>query len=73
MIVGLHYDYVYTHNSYKQILYQTVLRAKALQCKTLDFAFTAELVKKKLGARPKAVYAYVQTTEHLKGSILEFM
>lgn len=73
MIVGLNYDYVYTHNVYKQILYKTVQRAKALQCETLDLAFTAELEKKKLGARPLETYAYVQTTEHLKGSILEFI
>ena len=73
MIVGLNYKYVYAYNCYKQILFQTLLRAKELNCKKLDLAFTAELEKKKLGARPKEVFAYVQSTEHLKGSIMEFI
>ncbi|MFK7796400.1 MAG: GNAT family N-acetyltransferase, partial [Aureispira sp.] len=72
MIVGLNYEYVYNYNCYKQILYKTLLRAKELDCNKLDLAFTAELEKKKLGAKPTEVFAYVQSTEHLKGSILAF-
>ncbi len=70
MIVGLDYEYVYTHNTYKQILYQTLKRARSLGAKALDLAFTAELEKKKLGARPREVYAYVQTAEHYQNSVL---
>ncbi|MEM9920208.1 MAG: bifunctional aminotransferase class I/II-fold pyridoxal phosphate-dependent enzyme/GNAT family N-acetyltransferase [Bacteroidota bacterium] len=73
LIVGLDYDYVYSHKTYKQILFKTLLRARALDCKKLDLAITAELEKKKIGARPKEVFAYMQATEHLKGSILEFI
>ncbi|MEO1628456.1 MAG: GNAT family N-acetyltransferase, partial [Bacteroidota bacterium] len=73
LIVGLDYEYVYTHKTYKQILFKTLLRAKELGCKKLDLAITAELEKKKIGARPKEVFAYTQATEHLKGSILEFI
>ncbi|MDC3388312.1 aminotransferase class I/II-fold pyridoxal phosphate-dependent enzyme [Flavobacteriaceae bacterium] len=73
MIVGLDYNYVYEYNVYKQILYQTVQRAKKLNSIKIDLAFTAELEKKKLGAKPQNVFAYVQSTEHLKGSILEFI
>ncbi len=73
LIVGLDYDYVYSHNTYKQILYQTVQRANKLRCSKIDLAFTAEMEKKKLGARPEKVHAFVQTSEHLKGSILEYL
>jgi 7-keto-8-aminopelargonate synthetase-like enzyme/predicted N-acyltransferase len=73
LIVGLDYEYVYSHKTYKQILFKTLLRARALQCRKLDLAFTAEMEKKKIGARPKEVFAYMQATEHLKGSMLEFM
>ncbi|MEM6685615.1 MAG: aminotransferase class I/II-fold pyridoxal phosphate-dependent enzyme [Bacteroidota bacterium] len=73
LIVGLDYDYVYSHKTYKQILFKTLLRARALNCRKLDLAFTAEMEKKKIGARPKEVFAYMQATEHLKGSMLEFM
>ena len=72
MIVGLDYEYVYEYNCYKQILFQTVIRAKKLNCKKLDLAFTAELEKKKLGAQAIDVFAYVQSSDHLKASILEF-
>ncbi len=73
MIVGLDYRYAYTYNCYKQLLFKSVARARDLNCQKLDLAFTAELEKKKLGARPVPVFAYVQASEHLKGSILEFM
>ncbi len=73
LIVGLDYEYVYKYNCYKQILFQTVLRAKKLGCKKLDLAFTAELEKKKLGAQKLNVFAYVQSSEHLNRSIIEFI
>lgn len=72
LIVGLDYEYVYNYNCYKQILFQTVLRAKKLGCKKLDLAFTAELEKKKLGAQKVNVFAYVQSSEHLNRRIIEF-
>ena len=72
LIVGLDYEYVYEYNCYKQILFQTVIRAKNLGCKKLDLGFSAELEKKKLGAQPVNVFAYVQASEHLTRSILEF-
>lgn len=72
LMVGLNYEYVYEYNCYKQILFQTVLRAKYLGCKKLDLAFTAELEKKKIGAQTVNVFAYVQSSEHLNESIIEF-
>ena len=35
LIVGLDYEYAYEYNCYKQILFQTVIRAKNLGCKKL--------------------------------------
>lgn len=72
LIVALNYEHVYEYNYYKQILFQTVLRAKRLGCKKLDVAFTAELEKKKIGAQTVNVFAYVQSSEHLNESIIEF-
>ncbi|WP_196893956.1 aminotransferase class I/II-fold pyridoxal phosphate-dependent enzyme [Aureivirga marina] len=71
LIVGLDYDYVFKNKTYKQIMYQTLKRAKELDCKKLDLAYTAELEKKKLGAEATEVFAYVQATEHFSHSILE--
>lgn len=71
MIVGLDYKYVREHNTYKQILYQTVKRAKELGCDKLDLAYTAEMEKKKVGAQTYDVYAYTLATEHLSFALLD--
>ena len=71
LLVGLNYEFVREHNTYKQILYQAVVRAKSLGCKNLDLAFTAEMEKKKVGAKIHETYAFVQATEHLSYAILE--
>jgi 7-keto-8-aminopelargonate synthetase-like enzyme len=73
LIVGLDYDYVYQANSYKQILYQTLLRAKALGCQSIDLASTAVLEKKKIGARPYKTYAFSQVTDHFNMAVIEAM
>lgn len=71
LIVGLDYDYVYSLNSYKQILYQTLIRAKQLGKKRLDLAFTAELEKKKIGARPNSVFGFLQLSSHFNAAVLD--
>jgi hypothetical protein len=73
MIVGLDYDLVTSHGTYKQALFQTVLRARALGAKRLDLAFTAEQVKKKVGARAERTTAYVQVQDHFHHAVLEAM
>ena len=73
MLVGLDYEYVKSHNTYKQILFQTVMRARELECSSLDLAFTAELEKKKVGARPKQVCAYIQQMEHYSQAVIGAM
>ncbi|CAM1357766.1 aminotransferase class I/II-fold pyridoxal phosphate-dependent enzyme [Tenacibaculum xiamenense] len=71
MIVGLDYQHVYEVNAYKQILYRTLERAQQKGCTKLDFGFTADLEKKKLGAHPIEVYAYIQAIEHFSHSLLQ--
>ena len=71
LIVGLDYEYVRHYNTYKQILYQTLKRAKQLACKQLDLAFTAESQKRKLGAQAQEVFTYVQAKEHFTHRLLE--
>ncbi|MGK7924417.1 MAG: aminotransferase class I/II-fold pyridoxal phosphate-dependent enzyme [Spirulina sp.] len=73
LMVGLDYEYVMSHNIYKQILYQTVQRSRQLECKTLDLAYTAVLEKKKVGARPYPTCAYVQSLDRYSQAVLESM
>jgi hypothetical protein len=63
-VVGLDYLYVKSHGSYKQILYQTVKRAKKIGCIKVDLAFTAEMEKKKVGAIPQKNHAFFMALEH---------
>ena len=70
LIIGLNYDYVRTHNTYKQMLYQTVMRAKEIGCQKVDLAYTAELEKKKVGARPYQVCAFVQSMDHFNQVVI---
>ncbi|MCB0643989.1 MAG: GNAT family N-acetyltransferase, partial [Phaeodactylibacter sp.] len=73
LIVGLDYRFVRSMNTYKQMLYQTVWRAWELGCEQLDLAFTAELEKKKVGARPEKVCIYVQSMDHFNHAVLSTM
>ena len=73
LIVGLDYEFVRSHGTYKQILYRTVWRAWELGCSSIDLAFTAELVKKKVGARPVQTMAYVQLQDHFNQAIIASM
>jgi len=63
-LVGLDYEYVKENGTYKQILYQTVKRAKQLGCTKVDLAYTAEMEKKKVGAVPEETYGFVMALEH---------
>lgn len=63
-LVGLNYNYVREKGTYKQILYQTVKRAKQLGCTKIDLAFTAEMEKKKVGAKVEENYAFIMALEH---------
>lgn len=63
-LVGLDYDYVAEKGVYKQLLYQSVKRAKELSCNKLDLAYTAEMEKKKVGAKVEKVYGFIMALEH---------
>ena len=50
-----------------------MLRVKELGMTQLDLGYTAELEKKKLGARLQKVTAFVQVSEHFSHKQLEMM
>jgi len=63
-LVGLDYGYVREKGTYKQILYQSVKRARELNCSKVDLAYTAEMEKKKVGAVPEKTFGFVMALEH---------
>ncbi|MFN5416487.1 MAG: aminotransferase class I/II-fold pyridoxal phosphate-dependent enzyme [Flavobacteriia bacterium] len=60
LLVGIDYSINYQINSYKQMLYQVCLRAIELGCKRINFGFSADTEKKKLGAKQINKCAYLQ-------------
>ncbi|MEM0998318.1 MAG: aminotransferase class I/II-fold pyridoxal phosphate-dependent enzyme [Bacteroidota bacterium] len=70
MIVGMDYRVLRSHEVYKQVLYRTVWQAWYHKCESLDLAFTAEAVKKKVGARPVKATAYLQVMDHFNQAVL---
>lgn len=71
LLVGLDDEYLRSHNTYKQVLFQSVERARALGASRMNLAFTADLEKKKLGARPRPTCAYVQLDDDYAAVVME--
>ncbi|MCA9652075.1 MAG: aminotransferase class I/II-fold pyridoxal phosphate-dependent enzyme [Myxococcales bacterium] len=71
LLVGLDDSTLYTHKTYKQVLFRCVERARALGCTRMNLAFTADLEKKKLGARPQPTCAYVQLDDDYAAVVME--
>lgn len=63
VIIGMDYSYRNTYFPYRQMLHQVVKRALLLNCKKVHLGFSAGVEKKKVGAVPQAVYAYMQTKD----------
>ncbi len=72
-LIGMDYDYSRDHGLYRQLLYQTILRAKVLNLKRIDFGVTATFEKKKLGADCHQKIAFVQARDNFKLELLQTM
>lgn len=73
VILGLNYEYVQSHNLYKQTLYQSILRAKAVDAKKMYLGLTTSIVKKKFGAQSTPLSAYVQTNDSYSAALMNVM
>ena len=71
--IGMDYDYVREYQVYRQMLYQTILRAKELNFKRIDFGMTAAFEKKKVGADITEKYAYVQAKDNFNMELMGVM
>ena len=71
LVVGLDDEHLLEHKTYKQIPFQCVQRARALGATRMNLAFTAELEKKKLGARPQPTCAFVQLDDDFTTAVME--
>ena len=71
LLVGFEPAHVRTHNLYKVILFHTVERARALGCTSINLAFTADVTKQKVGARPVNTSAYALIDDTFQANVLE--
>ncbi len=71
--VGMDYKYNQEFSIYRQLLYQTILRAKQLNVEKIDFGLTAAFEKKKLGATVIPKVCYVQAKDNFSLELLETM
>lgn len=62
--IGMDYDYVQEHQVYRQMLYQTILRAKALGCQKINFGYSSSFEKRKVGAVISPKVAYLQVKDN---------
>ncbi|MGI0105881.1 aminotransferase class I/II-fold pyridoxal phosphate-dependent enzyme [Salinimicrobium sp. WS361] len=65
-LVGMDYKYATEFQVYRQLLYQTIKRAKDLGFKRIDFGLSASFEKRKFGATVKRRLSYVQTEDNYK-------
>jgi hypothetical protein len=70
MIVGLDYDFVRSHHSYRQALRQALLRARAHGATRMPLGMGAPLEKRRFGAREQSRCAYVQASDHYSQDVL---
>jgi 7-keto-8-aminopelargonate synthetase-like enzyme/arginyl-tRNA--protein-N-Asp/Glu arginylyltransferase len=64
MIIGLNYEYNSIIFTYRQALFQVINRARELNKKQVYFGFSAEIEKKKLGAKQITTSAYLQVKDN---------
>ncbi len=63
LICGLDYAIPQHRGVYRQLLYQTVLRARELNARVVHLGMDADVEKRRLGARPRKMCLYVQARD----------
>jgi 7-keto-8-aminopelargonate synthetase-like enzyme/predicted N-acyltransferase len=63
-LIGMDYKWAKEYQLYRQLLFQTIKRANALQFQKIDFGVSASFEKRKLGAQIIPKVAYVQARDN---------
>ena len=69
-LIGMNYTYALKFQIYRQLLYQTIKRARELNFKKIDFGFSATFEKKKLGATIIPKVAYIQARDNFSMELM---
>ncbi|MGV3630357.1 MAG: aminotransferase class I/II-fold pyridoxal phosphate-dependent enzyme [Bacteroidota bacterium] len=71
LIVGLNYEFNAEYNCYKQMLYRVCLRSIDLGYDKIHFGFSADIEKKKLGAKQIKKVAFLQLKDQFNFEVIE--
>jgi 7-keto-8-aminopelargonate synthetase-like enzyme len=71
--IGMDYTFTTDFQVYRQMLYQTIIRAKALGFKKIDFGMSASFEKKKVGAVVVPKVAYIQAKDNFSMELMGVM
>lgn len=71
--IGMDYNYTSEYQIYRQMLYQTIKRAKSLDYKKIDFGLSASFEKKKVGATLVQKVAYIQAKDNFSMELMGVM
>lgn len=72
-LIGMDYTYAQEFHTYRQLLYQTIVRARTLKFKQIDFGISANFEKRKLGATLVPKQAFLNTDDNFILEQLEMM
>jgi 7-keto-8-aminopelargonate synthetase-like enzyme len=70
VLVGLDYQYVASHHTYQQLLWQAIRTAQRRNVPHVLYGMSADLQKARFGAIPQHRWAYVQPTETFNAALL---
>ena len=70
-LIGMDYIAGEGYNLYRQLLYQTIKRARELEIERIDFGISASFEKKKLGASIITKVAYVQAKDNYAMELMQ--
>nr|HPI00121.1 aminotransferase class I/II-fold pyridoxal phosphate-dependent enzyme [Chitinophagaceae bacterium] len=73
LFIGMNYNYLQSHNLYKQTLYQLIMRGNQLGLPKTCLGFTASIVKRSLGAKAIPQVSYIQLKDNYNALIISSM
>ncbi len=73
IVLGLDYNYLHSHKVYRQLLYQAIMRARALNSRQVYIGFGASLEKRRVGAKAVPKVAYVQVKDNYNMEVIGMM
>ena len=70
-LLGMDYDFVFTHGVYRQTLFQALKRARQIGYENVYMGLSADIEKNKLGAKQFPRASYVQAKDNFNFELLE--